>query len=162
MPIDESKPRTPLNRQRGEPLPSEECVDARVQKKLLQTWIQRSRSFRLSILFVLLGASVFFWGLGYKLSQYENHGYTMPAAKLLSSNEDSRAAGLVQLSAEDGHQTGSIPITFLALSTIFLVLNATPSSSVGKVFVGEAPRPLPARFILSGLFFRPPPIHSVL
>lgn len=162
MPMEESKPQTVFGRHRSEPLPNEGCGDPRAQQKLIQTYLQRCRSVRLSILLVLLGASVFFWGLGYKLSLYENHGYTMPVAKLLSSNEDSKSAAALQISAADGHGTDSVPIAFVAIIAVFSLLKPAPGLSAGTIFAGEAPRPIPAKFMLSGLFFRPPPIHSVL
>ena len=53
------------------------------------------------MLLVTLGMCVFFWGLGYKLSLYDLHRpsiHPIPAAKLMSRNEDPNATDSVRFS----------------------------------------------------------------
>jgi len=119
-------------------------------------------SIRLSVLLVMLGTCVFFWGLAYKLSLYDTQGPTLhsiPEAKLLSRNEDPNATDSLRLclAGTDASQVGLIFCTLLLL----LLGTARTIRSVSPGTAPDLPRPQ-FRFILSALFFRPPPIHSVL
>ena len=157
-----SEPGALRHRQMIEPQCAPGCASSRVYKELNQASRQRSRSIRLSILLVLLGASVFLWGLGYKLSQYDTHGFKIPEAKLLANNEDSRPAGGMQVSTADGLTLGTVLIGLLSIGAVLSAVNAGSSLSARTSLDDASGDPLCPKFILGALFFRPPPIHSVL
>jgi hypothetical protein len=125
-------------------------------------------SFRLSILFVMLGMCVFFWGFGYKLSLYNTgqpNPHRIPAAKLLSKNEDSSATETVRLSLSKVNfaQHHGLFVA-AALIAVWSVLKSQPTACwAAKLRVDKLPlRSLLLELIPVGLFFRPPPVHSSL
>lgn len=130
--------------------------------------IERSKThyppIRVSMLLVILGTCVFFWGLGYKLSLYKTHGPTLhriPAAKLLSKNEDTSATDTLQLCLASAAVSSQIGLIFSTALMVLLTISGPRLFLNGIVRTPDGPRPQ-LRFFLSALFFRPPPIHSVL
>jgi hypothetical protein len=112
------------------------------------------------MLLVLLGMSVFFWGLGYKLSQYESqtsHIRRIPEAKLMSRNEDRSATDVVQLCLTKAEllQKGHV-YTFILALTLFSISGVR--TSFGRHYLA-LPKPWcqqPCAF-QSAFFLRPPP-----
>jgi hypothetical protein len=123
-------------------------------------------SFRLSILFVTLGMCVFFWGSGYKLSLYntgQSNPHSIPAAKLLSKNEDSSATETVRVSLSKVNFAQRHGL-FVAAALI-AVWSVLPSQPTARCAAQRRVDKLPLRnslleLIPVGLFFRPPPVHS--
>lgn len=124
-------------------------------------------STRLCILLSVLGTCVFFWGIGYKLSLYSTHQPNLqriPAAKLLSKNEDPNLKDAPTLTAS-GENSFHQQIVFLKAALIVLwtlAVCAAISDSVVRRLEKPHARDLRVAVILGELFFRPPPIHSVL
>jgi len=117
-------------------------------------------SIRLSILFFTLGVSVFFWGLGYKLSLYETHAasiHRIPQAKLLSREEDGNARealpdGLVRPPLAPVHTHSTL---LLLMSWVFVtILRMNPDR---QDFFIPGPWCLRLAEIQSAFRFRPPP-----
>ena len=120
-------------------------------------------SFRRSILLVMLGLCVFFWGFGYKLSLYDTHQpsrHRMPAAKLLSKNEDPSATDSIGICLASS-VSSQVCLICSAFLLIFGLERRRRLFYYGIVRSREFPRPQ-LRFILSTFFFRPPPVPSVL
>ncbi|MGC1424034.1 MAG: hypothetical protein WA354_22270 [Terracidiphilus sp.] len=123
-------------------------------------------STRLSMLLVMLGVCVFFWGLGYKLSLYDFHRasiHRIPEAKLLSRNEDPDATDSVRLclaKSESSQQTSAY--TFMIF---FLLAGGIAGLKAGwdrQYFGFLKPWCLCSQAILSALFVKPPPAISGL
>ena len=116
----------------------------------------------------MLGMCVFFWGSGYKLSLYNTHQpnlHRIPAAKLLSKNEDPNATDGPRLSLSAANSFHSqIIVLKAALLAFFWTLAGCLSIWNSVIRAPEKRRVRDPRLllILGELFFRPPPIHSVL
>jgi hypothetical protein len=116
---------------------------------------------RLPVLLLMLGVCVFLWGFSYKISLYnvsQRSLHTVPDAKLLSKNEDRQAAkGVHRVLAES-----SRPMMLLQFVSIAFAMVA---ACITRRYLDERNlsnrRPQTASFIPS-LYFRPPPIQSVL
>jgi hypothetical protein len=112
----------------------------------------------------MLGTCVFVWGSAYKLSLYDTHPPTLhkvPEAKFLSKNEDPNATDSLRLcvaSAVAATQIGLFFCTALMLRAPIGV-DGFRARWLVRPLNGSRPQ---LRFILSGFFFRPPPIHSWL
>jgi hypothetical protein len=110
----------------------------------------------------MLGVCVFLWGLSYKLSLYnlnQRSLHTIPDAKLLSKDEDSRAV--------EGVQQALARAAFPLPSLLFQVAVVT----IAIAWAGSNRRHLDERSSESklqvalpdaSLYFRPPPVHSAL
>lgn len=104
---------------------------------------------------------MFLWGIGYKLSQYDQHQRTLhriPEAKLLSKNEDASAADntrQVLAKAEPENQVGRV--SFLVVIAAMVWTTTTSITSFRREVDTTD------RFSLAvscpALYFRPPPIH---
>ena len=129
--------------------------------------IERSKShssIRLSIPLLMLGVCVFLWGFSYKLSLYDLQQRTLhrvPDAKLLSKNEDSRAAdGVHQVLA-----SAAFPQQALFFQLAVLTIAIAWACSRGRLDLdasssGDAK--LLVRLPRASLYFRPPPIPFAL
>lgn len=120
----------------------------------------QSPSIRLSLLLVVLGASVFLWGLGYKLSLYDTHPsniHRIPEAKLLSRDNDPSVHESVRLNPvkPDSLHAGTYFTLFRLLP---LVTIATLRAKRDGLYY-SIPKPwcLQSRVIQHAFYFRPPP-----
>jgi len=127
--------------------------------------IERSKShivsIRLSILLVVLGTCVFLWGMGYKLSQYDQHQRTLhriPEAKLLSKNEDASAADSTRQVLAKAESRNQLRPVSLVVAVAAMIWTSTTSVSSFRREVDIADRVSSAMFC-TALYFRPPPIH---
>lgn len=108
-----------------------------------------------------LGICVFLWGLSYKLSLYDMHPQTLqrvPEAKLLSKNEDSQAVQSVRQVIAKAEGSDSLQLIQPVLIAVAGACAECRSFDREETLASTAPTAIP----LSGLFFRPPPIHFVL
>jgi hypothetical protein len=118
-------------------------------------------STRLSILLAALGTCVFFWGLGYKLSLYEQQStriHQIPKAKLLSQNEDRSEAEEIQLFFVS---TGScFQDNFSTMFFLLLLVSASGLCASRDWRQCSISRPwcLPLGVIRNAFHFRPPPV----
>lgn len=121
----------------------------------------QSPSFRLSLLLMMLGVSVFFWGLGYKLSLYETHPsniHRIPEAKLLSRDDDHSALDSVLLNpAKPGSpHEGTHSTLFLLL--LLVSIEASRASRDRQYLSIPKQWSLQSRVIHDASYFRPPPV----
>lgn len=113
------------------------------------------------MLLVMLGVCVFLWGFGYKLSLYNVQQPTIhkvPEAKLLSKNEDSQTAeGIRQAQSLSKFQQ---PTQLLLYAAIALAgVGASCRHFEKRSWANKkASSPIP----IPSLYFRPPPIQTVL
>jgi len=116
-----------------------------------------------------LALSVFFWGLGYKLSLYNVHrlnSHTIPRASLLSRNEDPAVKDTAFLRgsafANDPDGLAIVALSTTLLFSLFL-LEITLQSLTG-LRQPEVSRFWHIRFCasLTTFFFRPPPAFFLL
>ena len=121
---------------------------------------------RMSMLLVVLGMCVFFWGLGYKLSLYDVHEsriHRIPEAKLMSRNEDPNATDSVRL-----FLAGTTSLELVSSGTfavlIFLIGSlARPNLGLERLSSALSTPFCPrSAAILSAFFLRPPPVLSGL
>jgi len=150
----------------AEPVPQARAEQLR-RFKTLQIVIERSKSrssIGLSMPLVMLGVCVFLWGFGYKLSLYDFHQrslHTIPDAKLLSKNEDSRAADSVH--AALARAAFPEPSTFFQFAVVTVAIAwACGSRWYLDERSSEGSRLLYVAIPSASLYFRPPPIHSAL
>lgn len=118
-------------------------------------------SIRLSLLLAALGISIFFWGLGYKLSLYEHQPtgiQRIPEAKLLSQNEDRNAAEGTKLYLlfagvykQDNPGAAFLPLSLVNVAALF-VEREYRRFSISRVWC------LRMGIIWSANYFRPPPV----
>lgn len=115
------------------------------------------------MLLVILGVCVFLWGFGYKLSLYNLQQPTIhrvPEAKLLSKNEDTQTAeGIRQAQSLGQSQLPMLLVLFAAISI------AIADTGVRSRYFNEkswANEKVPSAIPIPSLYFRPPPIQSVL
>ena len=117
-------------------------------------------SFRLSMLLVILGLCVFFWGFGYKMSLYQPHRssiHRIPAAKLLSRNEDSNATDGVRLClSRPANPDHGLTYTFILL--VLPLVASILRASWSRQFL-SLPKTWDLRFqvVESVFILRPPP-----
>lgn len=120
-------------------------------------------SIRLAVLLGALGISIFFWGLGYKLSLYSHQPegiQRIPEAKLLSQNEDRSTAKGLQLgilNSEIRNQDNPV--------TAFLLLGLISAAGLladrgWRRFSVLRPWCLLLDVIRNAFLFRPPPAFS--
>src|SRR5665213_1304173 len=116
----------------------------------------------LTVFFVLLGCSVFLWGLQYKLSLYDPpqaSSHSVPTAKLLSNNERTDA------SAQSNLSLGTSPnevFRFVPGVALFALLGlcVISYSALSRRALLDYP-PVQLRQVLRETFFvRPPPVLS--
>lgn len=114
------------------------------------------------MLLVMLGACVFLWGFGYKLSLYDMQRPTVhrvPEAKLLSKNEDTQAAeetGQVQ-----GPDQAQVPTILFQLAAVTIAAAGACASLLKFEQKTARLKPRLCSYTPS-LYFRPPPIQSLL
>ena len=129
--------------------------------------IERSKSHspsvRLSILLMALGFCVFLWGFSYKISLYnlnQRSLHTVPDAKLLSKNEDRQAAGGVQqvLAKAESPQL-ILLLDLVAITSALIGACAARWAFREQRVAGLKPH---IGMYTPSLYFRPPPIQSVL
>lgn len=121
-------------------------------------------SIRLSMLFVMLGMCVFFWGLAYKLSLYDVHQpsvHRIPVAKLMSRDEDPNTTDSVRLCLAKP----TPPQLSSAYAFVIFVLSigsiAGPKITWDRRhFQLSKPWCLRLLATLSAFSFRPPPVLS--
>lgn len=108
----------------------------------------------------MLGICVFMWGLGYKLSLYELNQpgiHQIPAAKLLSRNEDSNAADTVRDCLSTISQKAS---SGFLLGLIISLCSCLGSADRGDVVARRELlecQGMRSAAALTAFFFRPPP-----
>ena len=118
-------------------------------------------SVRLAVLLLMLGVCVFLWGFSYKISLYnlnQRSLHTVPDAKLLSKNEDHRAIDGVQQVLTESPQA-------VVLLPVFAIVMASAAACTARWYGDErnfANLKPPSAVPVSSLYFRPPPIQSVL
>ena len=115
------------------------------------------------MLLLMLGVCVFLWGFGYKLSLYNLQQPTIhrvPEAKLLSKNEDSQAAEGIQQAQSLGRSQP--PMLLFLFAAIAIAIAGTGASSRYFNEKSRAYEKLPSAIPIPSLYFRPPPIQSVL
>lgn len=113
------------------------------------------------MLLLMLGVCVFLWGFGYKLSLYNLQQPTIhrvPEAKLLSKNEDSQAAERIQ----QVQSLGQSQPPMLLFLFVAIAMASTAASSRYFNAKSWANEKLPSAIPIPSLYFRPPPIQSVL
>ena len=132
------------------------------QDRITEEFINTTRRARFwfSIAFLALTVSVFAWGLGYKLSLYDppqSSSHLMPAAKLLSKNEQTgseASAALVDAPTPPAPLHGVL-LWWAVLPFVVLLLNPSAASVCAPEHARSWHlRRLPA---LNSFFFRPPP-----
>lgn len=132
-------------------------------ERMIETSKPRYPSLRVSILLVMLGVCVFLWGFGYKLSLYDLQQPTVhrvPEAKLLSKNEDSQAVDGVQQVLSLANSQVSTLVFELAAITIGICGACASFCYFDEMKLADL-KP-PAAVQAPSLYFRPPPIQSVL
>lgn len=117
----------------------------------------RNRASLLALGFLMLSASVFGWGLQYKLSLYEGRGsvsHQLPEAKLLSQKERPATSQTIDARPAELPAIPTFPILIIAALVSGLFQAAARYVRIGSL---ERSRPpLPA--CLQAIFFRPPPV----
>lgn len=118
-------------------------------------------SFRLSILFAMLGTCVFLWGLGYKLSLYDVHQHSIhqiPVAKLISRDEDTGATERASLRAPalDPSPTGLL-FGFMMVSAWIISDETTRAKNAKRDSFTPVSWSSLRSADLNAFFFRPPP-----
>ena len=115
------------------------------------------------MLLVMLGACVFLWGFGYKLSLYNVQAPTLhrvPEAKLLSKNEDSRAVdGVRQVLSLGKLRQPTMLFRLVAVTIAMAGAGGERRYFKEKNFAELKP---PIATYTHSLYFRPPPIQSAL
>ncbi len=113
----------------------------------------------LSVGWFVLALAIFYWGLHYRLQQYQSarmHGSIVPVAKMWLG-ERSYAATPAGVHAERGPQ---FPVLIAFLGVIFIL--CTRRAFISKGF-SRANRIRPPRWRHIGvLFSRPPPVFTLL
>ncbi len=115
------------------------------------------------MLLMALGVCVFLWGFGYKLSLYDLQQPTVhrvPEAKLLSKNEDSQAVDAVRQALSLGESQASTLLSQFAAIAITMSASSASRCTFDQKNLAEL-KP-PATVHTPSLYFRPPPIQSVL
>jgi hypothetical protein len=105
---------------------------------------------------------VFTWGLQYKLSLYDapnSASRQIPEAKLLSGNEQSRAAENTFVEATKAPPAVAYPLIFSAFTALLLAFALAYAAMSGQG-MQESRRPwrLSCRRSMTAFFFRPPPV----
>ncbi|SRR6266568_155433 len=134
------------------------------QKRLSNPSKSRHHSFGMTLAFVGLALSVFFWGLGYKLSLYDVHhlsSHRIPTASLLSRNEDPNVndTALLGSSASASNDRAKVVLSTALLLSLFVL--ATASQSISGLQQREVSRPwcIRSRASFTAFSFRPPPAY---
>jgi hypothetical protein len=138
------------------------CHDLRLGLVTVHLLGKSRRSVFLRILaFLGLAVCVFSWGLQYKLSLYEPPQATshqVPAAKLLSRNEQSRATESPRIV----FTRASTKVIYTAPTGVFLFSLLIPFilnlEATGQRLTGARRLPPLRSLFLNDLFVRPPPI----
>ena len=132
------------------------------QKRLSKLPKSRHYSTGLALAFLGLALSVFFWGLGYKLSLYDVHrlnSHRIPTASLLSRNEDPNRNDTALLSSTGSASDDQAIVVLSTALLLSLLLLAITLQRLTGLQQTEVSRPWRIRFraSLTAFFFRPPP-----
>jgi hypothetical protein len=135
-------------------------------RAILQSLLMTRRLSRWTFVFLGLGICVFTWGLQYKLSLYyppHSSFHQVPAAKLLSKNEQPRIA--LNLPSERQKKAAS-NIQQLSLTALMLAwltgLTLGLALAAERRFLPRGLKPwlLAGQASLDAFLFRPPPISA--
>jgi hypothetical protein len=127
----------------------------------------RYHSFGLTLASAGLALSVFFWGLGYKLSLYDAqrlNSHRIPTASLLSRNEDPTTKNSVSLSGKaSAFDHAASPVLSIALLFSLFVLAdlSLPNPGWHRRQIA-LPWRIRTRASLTAFSFRPPPASFLL